>query len=298
MVINNTLPIIKDIIKDMFLNSSTPSDMLENFKIADLGCSSGPNTLLFVSEIIDTINKLSKQNSNKTQEISVLLNDLPKNDFNNIFSALPSFYELLKKKHGYELSRKGFISGVAASFYERLVPCKSLHFVHSSYCLHWLSQVPENLENKEHIYMSKTRDPNVFNAYKNQFYKDFSSFLTHRSREILPMGRMVLTLVGRESPDPSEDDGCHVIELLAQSLLDVVSQGLIKQEDIDSFNLPVYHPCKDEVKEIIHNENSFHLEKLEVFECDWNPHDNDHGDGDYNYKFDKKTKRRNCSKFS
>ncbi|MBA0779036.1 hypothetical protein Gotri_003319, partial [Gossypium trilobum] len=35
----------------------------------------------------------------------------------------------------------GFIAGVASSFYQRLFPSNSIHFVHSSYCLHWLSKV-------------------------------------------------------------------------------------------------------------------------------------------------------------
>ncbi|XP_047306497.1 probable jasmonic acid carboxyl methyltransferase 2 [Impatiens glandulifera] len=283
-VMNKALPIMKDIIKDMFLNQ-TPFEMIETFRFADLGCASGPNTLLFVSEIIDTVYKLSNQINNKIPEILVVLNDLHKNDFNNIFIVLPSFYEQLKEKYGYEFSQKCLFSGVPASFYERIFPRKSLHFVHSSYSIHWISQVPENLDNKGHIYMEKTCHPNVFNVYKKQFYKDFSSFLTHRSHEILPKGRMVLTLIGRNmlDHDPSENDIWCIYELLAQSLLDAVSQGLIKQSEVDSFNLPVYHPYKDEVMTIIEEENSFYLEKLQDFDCEWDPDDKLYkkGSGEY-----------------
>ncbi|XP_047306551.1 probable methyltransferase TCM_000331 [Impatiens glandulifera] len=286
-VMSNALPIVKDVIKDMFLNHLTPFEVLESFKIADLGCASGPNTILFVSKIIDTIYNLSIQNNNKILEIMVVLNDLHKNDFNNIFLALPSFYDGLKEKYGCDFSQKCFISGVPGSFYQRILPRKSLHFVHSSYSLHWMSQVPENLDNKGHIYMARTCHPNVFNAYKNQFYKDFSSFLTHRSHEILPKGRMVLTFIGRRIYDPSETDIWCLYELLAQSLLDAVSEGFIKQEDVDSFNLPVYHPYKDEVKEIILKEESFDLEKLQVFECNCDPGPDDK-DYDYNDKLDEK----------
>ncbi|XP_047306330.1 probable jasmonic acid carboxyl methyltransferase 2 [Impatiens glandulifera] len=270
---NTTLSIVKDTIKEMFTNHFTSFEILESFKIADIGCASGPNTFLFMSEVIDTVYNLSNQN--KSLEISIVLNDLHKNDFNNIFSALPSFYKQLQEKHGYEFSQKCFISGVAASFYERLLPCKSLHFVHSSSSLHWLSQVPKNLENKGHIYMAKDCLPHVFEAYKNQFYKDFSSFINKRSHEILPSGRMVLTFLGRSIPDPSSNDCCCLWELLAQSLLDVVSQRLIKEEDVDSFNLPIYTPYIDEVKEIIMNDMSFDVKKIAIFKHNWDQDDND-----------------------
>ncbi|XP_047318681.1 benzoate carboxyl methyltransferase-like [Impatiens glandulifera] len=284
-LMNMALPIVKNTINEMIKNHLTSFEKLETFKIADIGCGSGPNTLLFMSEIIDTICNLSKQNNNHSLEISIVLNDLYKNDFNNIFSALSSFYEQLKEKYGYEFSQKCIISAVATSFYERLLPCKSLHFVHSSNSLHWLSQVPENLDNKGHIYMAKECLPTVFDAYKNQFYKDFYSFLNKRSQEILPTGRMILTLIGRSILEPSSNDCCCIWELLAQSLLDMVSQGLIKKEDVDSFNLPLYTPYNDELKAIVMKENSFDLEKIEVYKCNWDPDDDDE---DYNNIFDQK----------
>ncbi|XP_047306548.1 probable jasmonic acid carboxyl methyltransferase 2 [Impatiens glandulifera] len=286
------LPIVKNTIKEMFTNHLTSFEKLKSFKIADIGCGSGPNTLLFMSEIIDTFYTLSNQNNNQSPEISILLNDLYKNDFNNIFNALPLFYEQLKEKYGHEFSQRCFISVVASSFYERLLPSKSLHFVHSSSSLHWLSQVPENLDNKGHIYMAKDCLPIVFDAYKNQFNKDFYSFLNKRSQEILPKGKMILTLLGRSIPEPSSNDGCCLWELLAQSLLDMVSQGLVKKEDVDSFNLPFYTPYCDEVKEIVMKENSFDLDKIEVYKCNWDPNDED----DYNSIFNKKKSGENIAK--
>ncbi|XP_047306546.1 probable jasmonic acid carboxyl methyltransferase 1 [Impatiens glandulifera] len=256
------LPIVKNTIKEMLTIHLTSFEKLESFKIVDIGCGSGPNTLLFMSEIIDTFYNLSNQNNNQSPEISILLNDLYKNDFNNIFNALPLFYEQLKEKYGHEFSQRCFISVVASSFYERVLPSKSLHFVHSSSSLHWLSQVPENLDNKGHIYMAKD-------------------------------WKMILTLLGRSIPEPSSNDGCCLWELLAQSLLDMVSQGLVKKEDVDSFNLPFYTPYYDEVKEIVMKENSFDLDKIEVYMCNWDPNDDE---DDYNNIFDKKKSGENIAK--
>ncbi|XP_047306540.1 probable jasmonic acid carboxyl methyltransferase 2, partial [Impatiens glandulifera] len=275
-VMINVLPTIKEIVKDMFLNHLTTFEKLDCFKVADLGCASGPNTLLFVSEMIDIVHELCKQNNMESPEILIMLNDLHNNDFNNIFTALPLLYQQLNEKHGYEFGQRYFVYGVPGSFYGRLFPNKSLHFVHSSNSLHWLSQVPQNLDNKGHIYMTKECAPNVYKAYKNQFYKDFFSFLNKRSHEILPTGRMILTFMGRSIPDPSSNDCCCLWELLAQSLYSLL-KGFIKQEEVDSFNIPIYTPYKDEVKEIIIEEKSFVLEKFEIFKCNWD-YDNEEDD--------------------
>uniref|UniRef100_A0A5B7AQH7 Uncharacterized protein n=1 Tax=Davidia involucrata TaxID=16924 RepID=A0A5B7AQH7_DAVIN len=273
-------PLLRNTLKDMYNDDNFP----KCFKIADLGCSSGPNTLLVVSEIINTVHGLCQQNNCEAPEFQVSLNDLPDNDFNTIFKSLPTFYAKLKNEKGDKLG-PCFISGVPGSFYARLFPSKSLHFVHSSYSLHWLSQVPESLKNnKGNIYMAKMSPPDVFVAYLKQFQRDFSTFLSLRSEEIVPGGRMVLTFIGRSIADPTSEDSRCLLELLARSLLDMVAEGLIEEADVDSFNLPFYAPYKDEVKTIIHKEGSYNLNKLEVFEVNWDASDND---DDKHFVFDK-----------
>lgn len=108
--------------------------------IADLGCSSGPNTLTVISEIIDVIYSKCSNLGCATPELRICLNDLYSNDFNHVFGSLPAFYNKLKEEKGTDFGQC-FITGVPGSFYGRLFPRKSMHFVHSSSSLHWLSQV-------------------------------------------------------------------------------------------------------------------------------------------------------------
>lgn len=123
---------------------------ISSIGIADLGCSSGPNSLMSISNIIDTIHNLCPDLNRPDPELRISLNDLPSNDFNSIFASLPEFYYRLNKrdnnnKEGLGFSRGGgescFVSAVPGSFYGRLFPRRSLHFVHSSSSLHWLSKV-------------------------------------------------------------------------------------------------------------------------------------------------------------
>ncbi|KAL6993531.1 nicotinamide N-methyltransferase [Sarracenia purpurea var. burkii] len=108
--------------------------------IADLGCSSGENTFYIVSEIIETVHKTCKQLGHQTPEFQVYLNDLPGNDFNTIFKSWPSFQEHMRKKMDLNFGNC-FFAGIPGSFYGRLFQNKSLHFIHSSYGLMWLSQI-------------------------------------------------------------------------------------------------------------------------------------------------------------
>ena len=86
-------------------------------------------------------------------------------------------------------------------------------------------QVPEGIENnKSNIYMASTSPPSVLKAYYEQFRRDFSLFLKCRSEELVTGGRMVLTILGRKSEDPSSKECCYIWELLAMALNEMVSE--------------------------------------------------------------------------
>ncbi|KAL5722376.1 tyramine N-methyltransferase [Ranunculus cassubicifolius] len=253
--------IVQETVIDLY-SKTLPS----SFTIADLGCSSGPNSLLVISQIIDTILSMSQKVGRTLPELQVILNDLPGNDFNTIFKSIPHFIQKLNKDKGDNFVHC-FISGVPGSFFGRLFPSQSLNFVHSSYSLHYLSQVPLGIENnKGNIYISKTSPPNAAHAYLSQYQKDFTSFLSSRSKEIVPGGRMVITILGRQSSDPASKECCAGWDLLARSLADLVSEGRVEEAKLDSLNWPIYFPSLEEVQSTIDGEGSFHLDLLDIFE--------------------------------
>ncbi|XP_061360960.1 S-adenosyl-L-methionine:benzoic acid/salicylic acid carboxyl methyltransferase 3-like [Gastrolobium bilobum] len=268
-VISLTKPLIEEAITTLY-SSTLPRSLA----IADLGCSSGPNTLLVISDIIKAVENLCRRLKHKSPEYKVFMNDLPGNDFNNIFKSLDSFKEKLRDEIETGIGPCYFY-GVPGSFYGRVFPNRSLHFVHSSYSLQWLSKVPEGVENNEgNIYMASTSPLNVFKAYYEQFQRDFSLFLKCRAEELVEGGRMVLTFLGRRSDDPSSKECCYIWELMAMALNDMVLQGIIKKEQVDTFNIPQYTPSPSEVKLEVLNEGSFTINRLDVSEVNWNPVDN------------------------
>ncbi|CAI8609107.1 unnamed protein product [Vicia faba] len=264
-VISLTKSIREEAITSLYCSTSP-----RTLAIADLGCSSGPNTLLVVSDFIKVVEKFCRDSNHESPEYSIFLNDLPGNDFNNIFISLDSFKEKLRSEIETEMG-PCYISGIPGSFYERIFPKQSLHLVHSSYSLMWLSKVPENVSNnKGNIYMSSTSPANVLAAYYNQFRRDFSKFLKFRAEEVVEGGRMILTFLGRKSDDPSSKECCYIWDLMAMALNDMVFEGIIKEEKLDTFNIPEYTPSPSEVKLEVLKEGSFTFDQSEVSEVNWN----------------------------
>ncbi|THU52064.1 hypothetical protein C4D60_Mb10t00050 [Musa balbisiana] len=63
----------------------------ERLVVADLGCSSGPNNLFWWSPRCSVSSgELRRRLDQKPPEIQFFLNDLPGNDFNNVFRSLES----------------------------------------------------------------------------------------------------------------------------------------------------------------------------------------------------------------
>lgn len=136
--------ITMEAVQEVFLDLDKPG----SFGMADLGCSSGPNTFSIIKDIIRSVEEadtsclrkkiLDRCPSTGMKGLRVYLNDLPTNDFNSIFKALPDFHDELRKSTRIS---DLYIAASPGSFYGRLFPGGSLHFVYSSYSLHWLSKV-------------------------------------------------------------------------------------------------------------------------------------------------------------
>lgn len=114
------------------------------FVMADLGCSSGSNTIYIVDTIIKHMIKRYEAMGYEPPEFSAFFCDLPSNDFNTLFQLLPPIANyggsmeecLVANNH-----RSYFAAGVPGSFYKRLFPARSIDVFHSAFSLHWLSQV-------------------------------------------------------------------------------------------------------------------------------------------------------------
>ncbi|XP_004500113.1 indole-3-acetate O-methyltransferase 1 [Cicer arietinum] len=247
------------------------------FVVVDLGCSCGSNTINVVDVIIKHIMKRYEALGLNPPEFSAFFSDLPSNDFNTLFQLLPplaNYGVSMEECLAADNHRSYFAAGVPGSFYRRLFPARSVDVFHSAFSLHWLSQVPESVEEKRSIAYNKGR---VFihgasditaNAYKKQFQTDLAGFLSSRSVEMKSKGSiMFLVCLGRTSVDPTDQGGAGLLfgTHFQDAWDDLVQEGLISNEKRDSFNIPVYAPSLQDFKEVVEADGSFSINKLEVF---------------------------------
>ncbi|KAG5552099.1 hypothetical protein RHGRI_010254 [Rhododendron griersonianum] len=209
----------------------------KTFRIADFGCSTGPNTFFAMKNIMEAVmlKHQSTQEANlqkTTPEFHVSFNDHVDNDFNTLFKTLPP-------------NRPYFAVGVPGSFHCQLLPEASLHIAHSSYALQWLSHVPpEVLDkgspawNKGKIYCAGN-EKEVTKAYFAQFKADMDAFLKARAQELVEGGLVVVQIPGVPN-----------------------SKGNITEEKVDSFNLLLYLPSIEEVKMVVEMDKCFTIEKI------------------------------------
>ncbi|KAG9449052.1 hypothetical protein H6P81_009017 [Aristolochia fimbriata] len=255
------------LISEAIANNITLEELssISTFHIADLGCSVGPNTFSVVQNIIAALeHKLLQYPSDHHHEVPVLdfqvsFNDHSSNDFNTLFSSLPS-------KGG----RRYFAAGVPGSFHGRLFPKASLNFVHSSCALHWLSQVPNDVKdetspawNKGKIFSVEAKQE-VQEAFSAQFAKDMEVFLKARADEVAAGGLMSLTLPYTKDPVYVEKAlSYRVFRILELALNDMADKGRLDEGKVNSFNLPMYFPYAQEIKKLVKQNGSFTIEKMQ-----------------------------------
>nr|XP_043613914.1 loganic acid O-methyltransferase-like [Erigeron canadensis] len=263
----------------MSLINEAIADMLDTqnfvrghpFRIADLGCSVGPNTFTTVKNIINSVqHKYQTLKITPMPEFQVFFNDHATNDFNTLFKTLPA-------------DKEYFAAGVPGSFYSRLFPSSSVHVIHSSFALHWLSKVPEEVLERGSIAWNKGRvhyagsDEEVVLAYKKQYVKDTEAFLKARAEEVVCGGLVVVLVPGRPNEVPhSECIGNVLFEVLGCCLLDMAKEGKIDEEKVDSLNIPIYYASPQELKEIVDRNGCFTIEKMKGLPRIVEPETKDH----------------------
>uniref|UniRef100_A0A2N9H4Z7 Uncharacterized protein n=1 Tax=Fagus sylvatica TaxID=28930 RepID=A0A2N9H4Z7_FAGSY len=198
------------------------------FRIADLGCSVGPNTYIAVNNIIEVVaQKCQSKGHASLPDFQVFFNDHVSNDFNLLFANLPP-------------ERQYFAA-----------PAELGDQLNSTSC------------NKGRIYYSNA--PNeVGQAYSAQYAKDIGSFLCARAEELAPGGLMTILIPGRNDGTilAQSSMGPH-FEYLESSLLDMAKEGIISKDRIDSFNLPIYSPSMEELRTLIQENGCFEIVRLD-----------------------------------
>ncbi|XP_015691881.2 indole-3-acetate O-methyltransferase 1 [Oryza brachyantha] len=227
---------------------------------------------------ISTTPKLSGRD---VPEFQVFFSDLPSNDFNTLFQLLPpllapaagSLEECLVAGEGSTATTRPYLAaGVPGTFYGRLFPGGSINVFTSTFSLHWLSQVPDEVSdstsaayNGGRVFVHRATEATAA-AYKRQFQADLARFLQSRARELKRGGAMFLACLGRTSADPADQGGAGLLfgTHFQDPWGDLVREGVVEREKRDSFNIPVYAPSLQEFRDMVRAHGAFAIDRLEL----------------------------------
>ncbi|KAG2701609.1 hypothetical protein I3760_06G053300 [Carya illinoinensis] len=196
----------------------------KTIRIADLGFATGPNTINAMQDLIEAI-----------------------------------------------VHKQYFAVGVPGCFHNRLFPESSLHFVYTCYALQWLSTLPEELSDKNSPICNKgrvhyTNAPHeVLNAYSTQFAMDVENFLNARAKELVPGVMMVTILSGIPTGMPYfEVPSGIMFDFISSILMNMETEGLINEDEVDSFNIPFYVVSPEEMTGLVEQNGYFSIERMKL----------------------------------
>lgn len=231
--------------------------------VADYGCSEGSNSIYGMGRIVKALRARRPHRS-----VAVMHTDLATNDFNHLLGLLLNpGTETYAQKYGAP-SPGVFPMLVGASFYGPVLPPACVHVGISMLAVEWLSQ-PIAHPPADHIGIL-AGDAAALADGRAQAEADWRLFLAERGREIVPGGRLLVSVPGR-----NETDWCArgPYDLLNRACRELVAEGRIDAGRYAAFCFPVYPRAADELATPAAEGGLFaieHCETLDVpigFEC-------------------------------
>ncbi|MDQ6796863.1 MAG: class I SAM-dependent methyltransferase [Actinomycetota bacterium] len=214
----------------------------ESYVVADYGCSTGANSLKMVSRAISAVRARQPGIA-----AAALHNDVPTNDFNQLFAnlmATPDSY--------LDLDPPVLPLVSAVSFFQVAAPLSSVRLGMSFSAAHWLSAQPD-VDVPGGFYfadaMGDTRD-----ALGRQAASDWATFLRARRNELAPGGRLLVQMVGTN--DAGQVTARRLLHAMAEVGEAMGSEGLIDLAAVDRYILPVYARTAAEAEQPLHDDAS------------------------------------------
>ncbi|BBN11482.1 hypothetical protein MPTK1_5g12260 [Marchantia polymorpha subsp. ruderalis] len=249
MCMEKIWPTVLELVDSMKL----PDDDMSIITIADLGCAPGRNTINNVETVLKRVKE--RYRNGHIPEFQAFFQDLYDTDFNTLFQLFKNSVATIAENVPETL--KYFPAGVPGSFYGRVFPRSSVHFVMSTFALHWISKVPSSVLDKtsedynggkiEHERASRA----TIDAYARQGDVDLRNFLDARVEEMATGGLMLLVFGVRKVYYPY----CNTMvnEVKERIWDELVSEGKVDSGLRGSFNnFMHFHYLKD-VEQILNS---------------------------------------------
>jgi hypothetical protein len=132
---------------------------------------------------------------------------------------------------------------VAGSFYGRLFPTSSVHFITCCNALLWMDHLP-NVPVRDFVSYRRPQPgrgpsvpPEVEAAFTQQAHGDLVRFLEARACELVPGGKL---LIANPADDEQRRTGDGLYDVLNDACVDLVAAGRLERSRYERLTIPIY----------------------------------------------------------
>lgn len=229
--------------------------------IADYGAANGHNSLKPLSAAIAVL----RRRTSHDHAILVAHTDIARNDFSALFDTVAGDPESYLHSDG-----STFTSAIGRSFYNQIVPSKTVNLGWTSWATQWLSRTPREVP--DHVHVSCSNDHAVRSAYADQAALDWHNFVAFRGRELAPGGRLVaLTLAADEGGEDGAAGFAPLLDAVVGALDDQARDGLLSSDELRRMTIPTFARSEKDFRAPFAPKGRFEglmIEHLEMFNAE------------------------------
>lgn len=231
-VIDVATPLVLQAIEAM-----NPAPDKRPFTMTDMGCADGGTSLSMVAKALKAVRQCLPERS-----ISMVYSDQPRNDYNTLFQIIHGLTDF--ESYLSELDQIHVFAS-ATSFYRQIVPSNTLDLGFSATAMHWLSRKPGDISNHVHMVGAKGEE---LARFAEQGRRDWQTILSHRAKELVPGGRLVLVNFGRDEAGRylGNTGGVNMFDMFNEIWQQFVDDKIIEPAEYVAMTLPQYYNTLEE----------------------------------------------------
>ncbi len=218
------------------LDNLSEMDVLDSdrpFSIVDYGAADGGTSLDLITQVVERVRGRSP-----TRPITVTYTDLPHNDFSSLFQMLhapndsqPTYLQRFDDVYAV---------GAGTTFYQQIVPDKSVDIGFSATAMHWLSRLPGPIDDHVHAVGASGGQ---WQTFCDQALDDWQTILVNRARELVSGGLLVMAnfCIDEQGRYLGNTGGANMFDTFNELWKELADDGVITNSEYQATAFPQFY---------------------------------------------------------
>ncbi|KAM9951022.1 hypothetical protein ACTFIT_012123 [Dictyostelium discoideum] len=227
------------VLKNNANNQGTQDNNKNNFRVLDIGCSHGKNSIIVLKPLIEQIRNKWKPNE---KVIEIFHSDLPVNNFSKLFNEVYHLNSYSNKINNI------FTYGIGNGFENQIVPDNSIDFIFSFTTLQWVPFIGKYKSFEGSLYNIAFSDrlPGFENYYKERLL----NVLKNRYNELKVGGIFSFNLFIQEDQGNENEEKSKSIYYCMKNIKEILREmsyeSILSREEVENMIIPIVFLTRNE----------------------------------------------------